>query len=268
MRMHSRTDGFSLIEMSILVTVVGLFMAALLSSSQIRKETTAYDRTEATLDRAVMGIREFYKTNQRLPCPASLTVQKGDNAFSGQILYGREPTGTFACGGATAPTLATHGIHEYRQSGTARWIRIGMLPTRSLGLPDSVGIDGWGNRIWYATIEELAESETAFNGFVPPASPHESISILGQLSPATSIVPLSSGDAMAYVLISMGKDGLGAYTKAGVLKAACDMTLPRAFESYNCDADDRFTFGAINETATDNYFYDLLRWGRYLDIKQ
>jgi hypothetical protein len=247
---------------------VGLFLAAILSSSHVRKETTAYERTEETLDRAVMGIREFYKTNKRLPCPASLTVRQGANPFSGQILYGMEPTGNFACGGATAPTLATHGIHEYRQSGTARWIRIGMLPTRSLGLPDSAGIDGWGNRIWYTVIEELAESEAAFNGFTPPASPHESISVVRQLSPLTSVVPLSSGDAMAYVLVSMGKDGIGAYTKSGGLKAACDTVLPRSFESYNCDADDRYAFGTINESATDNYFYDSLRWERYLDIKR
>lgn len=262
--------GFSLIDVSVLVAILGLLAASLLSSQSVKKESTGLAVTEQRLDVADAAIRQFFRENGRLPCPASLTVRIGTDPFGGQILYGREPTGTFACGGATAPTMVTHGIQEHRKSPPSRYIRIGALPTRDLGLPDRAGIDGWNNRIWYVVIEELATSPAAVAAFVLPASPHEPISLLSSLTPNVEVEKFAPGDALAYVLISMGKDQLGAYSKEGAPRVPCDLTNPRSIESENCDSGDVYTYTPITDNLDvndANYFYDLLRWGRLKEFR-
>ncbi|MBY0355993.1 MAG: hypothetical protein K2Q12_09760 [Rickettsiales bacterium] len=255
--------GFSLIDVSVLVVILGLLAASLLSSNQVRKEMSGFSRSQITLETADRAVREFYQRNKRLPCPAPLTVRAGNAAFA------VEPTGAVACGGSTAPTIAANGMQEINRTGATvlhSTIRIGGLPTRTLGIPDSNGSDAWNRRILYVVLEDLATTPQQFSSFSAPAIGSEPLLIHRDRSSnnATSMTP---GDGFAYVLISQGPDGQGAYTKEGVEYKPCDTVVAtRTWDSENCNMDALFIDAPINQTAGTSYFYDLVRWVKYNEL--
>jgi type II secretory pathway pseudopilin PulG len=255
----SGQKGFSLVDVSILVAILGLLMASLLSYNTIKRETNGWQRTNASLDQAKEAIQQFYRLNLRLPCPAPINLRPGVTG------YGTEPTGALACGGAGAPTWAANGMVKVIRSAGSRTVRIGALPTRSLGLADPFGLDGWDRKIGYAVIEDLATSPALFDGFVPPAAlADEPITILSAL-PSTRAVSLSTGDAVAYVIFSFGPDGEGAIGSGGATFRACGAAT--RWDAQNCDLDTIFLDAPINETPGSTYYYDMLRWARYKEIK-
>ena len=263
---HQR--GFSLIDVSVLVAVLGLLAASLLSSNNVRQEMVRLSATEQRMDDADAAIRQFFLENGRLPCPASLTVRPGTDPFGGEVLYAREPTGTRACGGTVTPTFATVGIDERQRGAVTQRVRLGMLPTRSLGLPDSAGYDEWGNRLWYVVYEELAVSSASFNAFVSPTVSNPGLAFTAlpiQLSSdgaGTPAVTVSSDDSIAYLIFSTGRDRQGAFSPTGQLVTICaNLGDPnRNRDSQNCDGGFVYVSANIDETPGANFFYDITRF--------
>lgn len=129
------SQGFTLVEMAIVLLIVTLLLGGLiipLSAQVDQRNTTETQRTLASIQEALIG---FALSNGRLPCPASPTS-------SGQ----ESPIGGGAC------------TNPYD----------GFVPAATLGISpvDSQGyaLDAWNNRIRYAVTTANGNAFTSSNG--------------------------------------------------------------------------------------------------------
>ena len=258
-RTHAQ-QGFSLIDVSVLVAVLGLLASTVLTVNTTRKENKGYQKTIVELQDADTAIRLFFKQNKRLPCPASFT------ALPLAVEFAQEPVGAIACGGGTSPTILLHGMFETARTGSAPRIRIGALPTRAIGLPDSHALDGWGSRYYYAVIEDLATTPALFNSFTVPVVADEPIVILSDPGGAgIRAFAYTPNNTTAYVVFSVGNDRQGGYSKTGAYTIACAAI---DWDSENCDLDFAFVDAIINDTADAARYHDFLRYGRLGDFRK
>jgi prepilin-type N-terminal cleavage/methylation domain-containing protein len=217
-----KTRGFTLVEIAFVLVIVAMItvlfasVTSTLLASQRRQATMSH---LAAVDAALV---QFVVQNQRLPCPADGTIA----------------TGTAGAGVEVAPnangcTTQTNGV----------------VPWVALGLGEQDATDGWGRRITYRVWNNLSvvgamnmsacdPAGTAAAGGAPaylcantcvPGSMNLCTSptffLAGAGNPkgfgiqnvAGTAVMTAPATGAAYVLISAGESGGGAYTSAGVL---------------------------------------------------
>lgn len=113
-----RQSGFTLIELTIALTITGIIMAGLFGAMKQNGEVRNA-RMSATFDTLLLGMAEFYRIYGYYPCPANPTLKQGD------ANYGQPNVdGTGACLPAN-PSFTTAG----EGGGT---VIIGAVPTRAL----------------------------------------------------------------------------------------------------------------------------------------
>jgi prepilin-type N-terminal cleavage/methylation domain-containing protein len=213
-RRHLCHRGFTLVEIAVVLVILAVFMA--MGAVMFRGFAAAQKRSItatrlATVDAALV---QFVILNKRLPCPAA---------------------GTIASGGTNA------GV-EVNAAGVCTGSQInGVVPWVTLGLSETDATDGWDRRITYRTDTELVltggmdMSWCDPAGTEPGAGPSQcnatcNSSILANctapgkflvgkglqvrnLAGATVMDPPNTG--AAYVLISHGESGGGAYLNSG-----------------------------------------------------
>lgn len=112
--------GFSLVEMTVVLVILGLVLGALLLPLEAQRSVALQTQTSHTLAQAKKAIISFAQTQGRLPCPA---------------------------------VAASDGI-ESPEGGGICTVNHGFLPAASLGLQpvnvNGFAVDGWGNAIRYA----------------------------------------------------------------------------------------------------------------------
>jgi prepilin-type N-terminal cleavage/methylation domain-containing protein len=239
--------GFSMVELSVVLSIIAVIIGSALALSQKHIETSKINGTIAQLQRINSALQTFAIKNGYLPCPARLA--NSDAANMGM------PTN---CGAA----VAAPNVVDVVGATAAENLRIGAVPTRFLGLPDRVMLDGWGNRIRYVAIRNLgslalpivpADNENKVRDYITALKPPTlapAITPLNVVYRSKTADPLgnpamdaSSNDVIAYALISLGKDRIGAYDKAGNLVIGCPTAgaLVKA-DNENCDSDKDFIF--------------------------
>jgi alpha-tubulin suppressor-like RCC1 family protein/type II secretory pathway pseudopilin PulG len=251
-----REQGFSLIELSILIAVMGILAASLLSVAKTKVEDKDYTASETRLEEIENALLLNVNKNGRLPCPADPTAALGGASF------GVESDCTAAASGGLTDILPSGGV-----SGNDD-IRVGMVPVRALGLPNDYAFDEWGSRLTYVTIKKLA-SATEYASFTTTLTNGV---ITVEDENGTQLTGADTTDIVSYVVLSHGKDKKGAYTKSGVAAGtACDDGTS-ALDIGNCDwggsAPDNSTFVVteIHDEARDsNYFYDVIAYREYAE---
>ncbi len=246
-------NGYTLIELSVVVALIGILMGTALSVGNISVEKSNIVTTDTSLDTIEKAIQLFYNQNKRVPCPASPTQAPNTANF------GVEDN----CSNAT-PALG--GIVELND-GTPDEQWVGTLPVRSLGLPDSAMVDRWNSRLVYGVQKNFADSSKTFTGEVANSlATMIKIRDKGGNTINPNAVAADLQNPVVYVLLSLGKDKMGAYNKAGTLPVSCaatntqrdvqncDFTIPATKNSIFVDTD------IADSTTTAEYFYDRMRW--------
>lgn len=213
-----RQRGFTLLELSIALVVIGIVVAGGLSMSTSMVERQAYVQTGNQMDEIDKALDAYVSVNKHLPCPAEPTLQLETTNF-GKARLSCNDTGGIA---------------------------IGMLPIRTLGLRDRYSADEYGNRYTYAVTSALTTTSTDY----------ESASgkiIIRDTNDAYNIV----NDA-AYVVVSHGSDGKGAYRyETATQAAACN----GGKDSENCDGNGIFRNTRFNRgSVAGNWFDDTVRF--------
>ncbi|MCP4922668.1 MAG: type II secretion system protein [bacterium] len=194
-------QGFSLIELAIVLAILGAIggIALPLLSQQM-----AYSKVSATKSRQedvcyALAASIFVGKNKRLPCPA-------DPYETNPLLRGTEQESCKSVGGA-----------------------VGMLPYATLGLPESYAKDANGHLMTYAVDPFLAQTiklkdevtgtgslraqkkiDKGFCTSVFPRKFNKTIQVTDEFgTPVFSQVE----DRIAFVLVSHGRKGWGAYSK-------------------------------------------------------
>ncbi|GEM_PF-2650297 len=246
--------GFSLIELSIVITIIGVITASGLSIATSQLERTKYTSSKDKMTEILAAFSRYYATNHRLPCPAQGSLTNSSAAY-GQEIYSTNGTTAGLCDMAVATTPAGNSaapagttrrhVTTNDALGVARdaWVRQGTLPSRALGLADSMMYDEYGYKFTYIVTETFTTGSATGAITVNDGAGHN----------------LLINAAMA--IISHGKDHKGGYNKTGA-QIACGASTNLDVE--NCDTDTNdviLTDAQFNAgTVATSYFDDLIRW--------
>lgn len=158
---HTSQTGFSLVEMAIVLTIVGVLLAGLLPTLSSQVEQRRTNETNKQLDEIKQALLGFAVSNGRLPCSA---------------------------------TLASNGIEAPVGGGACTNSYNGFVPAVTLGLSstDAQGyaIDGWSNRIRYA-VTTATTSAINTNAFTTANG--MSSTGLNSLAPNLYVCPTATG---------------------------------------------------------------------------
>lgn len=210
----SGEKGFTLLELSIVLTIIALLIAGGLVLGTAQIEQSRIRETNAKLDTIEASLNAYVQAFNRLPCPADLTLAPS-NAASGQ-----EVTNATDCLDSGA------GIFRF-QSGAIDVFE-GAVPARTLQLSDEFMLDGWGRRMNYtvdsgaATLAGPLPFEAGGEKENADAPGDISVDIVGgvcanaaTLRADASLPAGGTPIGAVYVLFSHGKNGHGAWFKQG-----------------------------------------------------
>jgi prepilin-type N-terminal cleavage/methylation domain-containing protein len=257
-------SGFTLIEISIVLTIIGIILAALITPYKIYRAELARKTTVSNIEQVNLAISNFLIQNGRYPCPAPLTAGPGDANFGVETVCDPSdpgyPTYTYGdCTGGlcfeqskrlTVDTNPGPGPGEVTMEDAV--VRRGSVPFRSLGLAELETIDGYKARLQYAVSENLAVASS----FVQDSG---GISLIDK-SNNTLIEP---ADTAHYLIFSTGKDKNGAYTREGFALSACDTS--RA-DGENCNTSNSgldkkaiYAFNEYNDSGNADHYDDVMK---------
>lgn len=124
-KIKNDADGFSLVEMAVVLVILGFVITALILPITAQREANFLRQTDNQLELAQKALIGFAQANGRLPCPALDGVgQPGEE----------QPLGEGMC-------------------NTAQSVADGYLPAATLGIAAGFALDGWGHRIRYAVTQ-------------------------------------------------------------------------------------------------------------------
>jgi prepilin-type N-terminal cleavage/methylation domain-containing protein len=212
---RENSKGFTLVETAIVLVIGGLILTMLFNSMNIYMKNTKLKTTRERIAAIDEQVQIYLEDRGFLPCPASLSAEP--DTTSATTPYGGETN----CSNAA---IANHTF------GTT--VRIGMVPTRTLNLPDEFGYDAWGNRLLYAVTTNLARDATSYSRTGGTVNVVDS----RRNSPANIITANAH-----YVVVSHGPDKVGGYNAGGRQGIACPPNSATApLDQENCNNDGVF----------------------------
>ena len=196
-----RSKGFSLVEMAVVLAIMAISLGLGLSLLRANQDRTAWNETKARQDRLKVALVSYLRVNGRLPCPNSVApwdgVEDRPNANPG-----------------TPATTCT--VNNGR----------GIVPWQTLGIGQSEAMDGWGNYFSYRVSNRTpaTSSNWTINSGTGPFS-------IAELTVPLTALTLQRRDDLGVLgaaltpnpvvmIVSHGKNGLGARTIGGTLNTA------------------------------------------------
>ncbi|NBX02982.1 MAG: type II secretion system protein [Alphaproteobacteria bacterium] len=225
---HKR--AFSLLELSIVLAVISVLLGGVLNiAAQMTRDKKQAELT-MKMDAIEAALIGFRKANNRLPCPADGSLAISDANFS------KEAATPGTCTGGTPAASFSNGN-----------LVGGVVPTRTLGLPDEFTFDPWGGRFTYALGKEMTATG-AFITYSPTAT------LATPLTIKTASIGTTISSAALAVVVSHGQNGHGAFQLSGVRKNGGSTN---AEEQKNCHCTaaavaDTFDATFIQKKATDS----------------
>jgi len=185
---NNRDRGFSLLELSIVLLLIALVAGMGLSSGKSVLDSSKVTSTNNRLAAIETALTAYRQANNRIPCPANGTVLPGTT-------YGYEAGNPGACAGANYTTTIS-GVTVVE----------GVVPVRTLNLPDEFMYDGWGEKIGYAVTTTMTGTN-AFLNYGDGAN----CGLLTVYGPGGASGGIIRSSNAAYVLISYGPNGHGGF---------------------------------------------------------
>ena len=223
--------GFTLLEMSIVLVIISVVAVGAMVVFTETLAVRQVNETNAKLAAIQTAIYNFRLQNNRLPCPADVTLDISSSAKFGleSVNAGDCSTGsTYVSGARTAAAAPgpTVNFIQFPAVG-AQDAREGMVPVRSLKLADDYAFDGWGRRIMYAVAMDMTQTNAM--GLVSASDPTTRMTI------KDSVGAVNTNQA-AYVLLSFGPNGHGSYPRYGG-STRLNVGSINTDEQQNCNCD-------------------------------
>lgn len=219
----NQINGFSLIEMAIVLLIVSSLLGGLLISIGTTREINNRNAAESSLEDIVEALYGYAQANGRLPCPATA-------ASNGQA----SPAAGGACSGGA--------------------VTAGFVPSATLGLSgplnaDNLLVDEWANPFRYVVTNAAANAYTsaAMGGLNIAALANSADLRICDSAACTTVVT----DNLPAVVLSMGADW-GSFTSADELENSGEATTA----GYRMPNDISFVASGYIEDTYD----DILNW--------
>ena len=236
---RNRSQGFTLVEMAIVLMIVGLLLGGMLVPLSAQMEQRNVTETRKQLDEIQQALLGFAIVNGRLPCPADRTTPTG-GTNAALIPAGQEYKDPITGSCAAAIVFGNNAV--------------GVLPWATLGLNET---DAWGRRYTYQVTANWADGPPQPDG-TGAAGCNATVGVSFQLCSSSNqnILNTVGGTSLTpnnvpAVIVSHGKNGAGAYTQQGIqLPVSSD-----ADEQENSNG----TLSFVSKSPTPT-FDDLVVW--------
>lgn len=242
-------SGFSLVELSISIAIIALIAGSAISVAITNDYTIKKTLTENKMDRIEEAIQGFFVLNQRLPCPAD-----GKSSFE---------SSDFGLEGVPSKSSCPNANDS---NGT---VFSGVLPVRSLKLPDSFIFDGWNRRFSYIVDINFANNKNT------NTSCEDSSDGCFLNTPSGLIEVKGEEDAVLtseaiYIVISYGENGHGAYAQNGSeLRLNAYISSNPFRDNFPGELENSYLDNSGSDLGVDNVFVDIERrvniGGEYYD---
>ncbi|MGD9721484.1 MAG: type II secretion system protein [Pirellulales bacterium] len=213
-----RVRGFTMLELAVVLLIIALVLGGggVLFIASLRGHQM--DDTKARMAAIQQALLDYRHVYQRIPCPADITYTTCAASFGLESGTVDTDTGSSTYGQFIGCAYGSGTPQANFRSGN---VYGGMVPTQELNLPDEFAFDGWGRRVLYVvdaaftvTNALLPTTINPNNGnFVALTDTEPRITITNTMSPGGAVKTSSA----AYVLVSFGVNGHGAYPRLGSL---------------------------------------------------
>lgn len=248
-RRRAAQRAFTLVEVVVVLFIIGAIVAMAASLTSALMSGQRRTLTVTRLGNLDTALAQFVMQQKRLPCPAD-----------GRLLS------TDANAGVEGARSSSSGCTTNEQNGVVPWI--------ALGLSEDDATDGWGRRFTYRVgIKVTADSgmdmsmcdpagsaagfgtnltcnsgctSTTLNLCTTPANFLANKGIQVQNIAGTVLMIPSAGTGAAYVVISAGQTGGGAYLNSGVLGTSTVVDGTR----------ERLNYAKLGYTSGTTYYVD------------
>ena len=250
-----RSDGFTLVELAVVLAIISIVAAASIGIGTSALRAADKYAVQERLTIIKKALNQFAQMNGYLPCPADRQLAPSSGNF------GIEARNAAAAYTVPASTCAYSGsasaVAGVARAGSGSYVFIGMVPVRTLGLPDSYASDPWADKITYAVSGDMIAQPGSYN---KPLAAGSLIVRYGDTTTyqVASRAPAGSGTPgtgyAAFILISHGPSGVGAYATDG--SSAIGTCGTTTIDSENCNDDNIFIDAKYNEGTQSAQFSD------------
>ena len=243
---HQR-DGFSLLQTSIILMMAALVLVSLVPGGSAGDANQKTIDTIARLNKVEDGMQRFMQLQGRRPCPADGQYDVNNTNFGREAgsVVANSPLGSCVGGTPAAPMGA--------DAGTGL-IVAGMIPTKTLGLPDDYAFDAWGRRFTYEVDIRATNATSCYS--------LKTGGLQVKTKDPTGVVTYT--DNVMYAYLSHGPGGYGAWPAQG-------STMANRINTGISDADKRNNAGVnaaflYNTTNFTNILYTKDRTSSFDDL--
>lgn len=240
MKRYSAQQGFTLIELAVVLTIMAVFVGGAMTLMAKKAEQNRIEVTRERMDTIADMLEQFVRTHKRLPCPA-----EPQRAFS---------HANFAVEAGSSGNCASGSTGLENPSSTS--VYMGAVPASTLNLPPSYLLDGWNRRFTYAVDANMTVANDMQTASATPdgsmnvrslRNTNDSDNLCDQNSCSTGA---QLADAVV-VIVSHGQNGYGAWNGAGG-SARGSTTDASTAEIENADANDvLFVQGQLTTSFDD-----------------
>ncbi len=226
--------GFTLIELTIVLVIVGLFIAAVATLAKPYFAEKQRTRTVDAIRTVEQAMADYLDKFNAYPCPAPLSTARGTAADGVGV---RDSSGL--CTTATGVT-STPGM-----DGSTP-VLIGAIPYRDLNIPVDATIDAFHNRLTYAvSINSTVPAGLTYVAGAYWDGPDDitTTAVVEQHSGNIDIrdesgTTLLNPATPAHIFFfSHGRNGSGAYTNDGNIAGGTGSCASAGTDTENCDGD-------------------------------
>lgn len=226
-----KKKGFTLIELSVVITIVAVLITGALAVSVTQIKNLKIDNTKERMDKIYAAMKIYIKANGALPCPAAITAIKSTSSTYG---LADGTSGDCTDGGAGGVFNATTTAVVY-----------GMVPVQDLGLSEDLAEDAFGSKFAYIVDQD-------FTTTIDYAS-NDLLTIQDSYGSATT---RNISENAAFAIVSYGANKSGAYNANS---SAQNTRSSNANEMENdLDGSSDFDLNLVSVSGWDSDFDDIV----------
>ncbi len=248
-------QGFSLIELAIVIIISGVLFAAAVTGYKNYFETSRVQKTQVKFDTITRAMDRFFEAYGRYPCPARLDLGPNDVDFGVETNCSTTPPAS-----GISVTTGDVNVDNNPITRVNTDIRVGAIPFTTLKIGSAVFsgeeeyqsifdigsgdmIDTYNNKFTYALTESQGTQDyIPYLGAVIVEDEH------GKFLSANN-----QSNHADYVVVSHGERDEGAWTYYGQqVGGGCAATMPDNQEE-NCDGDNTYISSLRYDAGADDY---------------